>query len=632
MILHHQFEKKGTDLAHKNTIQIENQHDMLAYIVEMYDPTRNTFPFEANISTKNSAQNLVNVVANDGTVNIPLFIEISKSEINNFDKVAKKMAESRARGISNQYLDRQQFHQVKATINNPESSRSVVVYEFQIEVTIGDRNIFVPFIIYDLPGKEDIIKTYVDPVPADIATPTTVKSAIFSDFEDDTQANIDSPFNDVIKDHKISALMNPYLVPAYCDSAKLSAIVQYLESLDDIVSHGWRREFFGQLLDNWAIFYGMQVDSRGNVVRKDFDAAHVGGDPSISTPQIVTAPIMSFADFFSEDKINFTGAFPNLGPALPTDSDFNTKLSENLGILESFSELSAITSGKTAMLRYLLTLLIWQLMQYRALDVIARIIEISTGNQWSTESIHAPFESFYINETINGLINFLTIRVLNKSSPYESHVVGSLTAPTSSMREISSTLATQNYYRYIKNLDSIDSARDVNVKDALRVVSNPDLTRNIENNYRKNEIESFVAKYRTLVGMNYDSTVALQNQNVQKLLSTFRSAIYYDSFLYDNNKIFRNNEYGNVECSNAEAQHDFVDVNTNPTKVIRETNRPLIQDFLEPYQEKIKCWHLFYVVTNNDPERKGVSQLDMLENSMKFINILNSLFSSPCTI
>jgi hypothetical protein len=44
------------------------------------------------------------------------------------------------------------------TPNNPESSRSIIVYEFNILVD----NIYIPFVIVDLPGREEIIETYVN--------------------------------------------------------------------------------------------------------------------------------------------------------------------------------------------------------------------------------------------------------------------------------------------------------------------------------------------------------------------------------------------------------------------------------------------------------------------------------------
>lgn len=49
-------------------------------------------------------------------------------------------------------------NRITSTPNNPESSRSIIVYDIQIEV----KNKKVPFVIFDLPGREEIIQTYVN--------------------------------------------------------------------------------------------------------------------------------------------------------------------------------------------------------------------------------------------------------------------------------------------------------------------------------------------------------------------------------------------------------------------------------------------------------------------------------------
>ena len=50
---------------------------------------------------------------------------------------------------------------IRDTPNNPVSSRSVVIYDFQLN--IADKKDPVPFLIVDLPGREEIVQTYVEP-------------------------------------------------------------------------------------------------------------------------------------------------------------------------------------------------------------------------------------------------------------------------------------------------------------------------------------------------------------------------------------------------------------------------------------------------------------------------------------
>lgn len=53
---------------------------------------------------------------------------------------------------------RKKENRIRITSNNPESSRSVVIYEFHLLVN----DTYVPFVIIDLPGREEIVETYTD--------------------------------------------------------------------------------------------------------------------------------------------------------------------------------------------------------------------------------------------------------------------------------------------------------------------------------------------------------------------------------------------------------------------------------------------------------------------------------------
>lgn len=55
--------------------------------------------------------------------------------------------------------ERKKTGRIRDTPNNIVSSRSVLIYDFVIRV--GDKN--VPFIILDLPGREEIVASYIDP-------------------------------------------------------------------------------------------------------------------------------------------------------------------------------------------------------------------------------------------------------------------------------------------------------------------------------------------------------------------------------------------------------------------------------------------------------------------------------------
>jgi hypothetical protein len=56
--------------------------------------------------------------------------------------------------------EREKNLRIRDTPNNVVSSRSVIIYDFQIKISENKK---VPFIIIDLPGREEILQTYVEP-------------------------------------------------------------------------------------------------------------------------------------------------------------------------------------------------------------------------------------------------------------------------------------------------------------------------------------------------------------------------------------------------------------------------------------------------------------------------------------
>ncbi|AYV79260.1 MAG: kinesin-like protein [Faunusvirus sp.] len=81
--------------------------------------------------------------------------------IDNFSEFMDKIDEQRKNPDQKSGLPKR----ISTTPNNPESSRSILVYEFQLKIKDEDDMKkpakCVPFILFDLPGKEEIIDTYV---------------------------------------------------------------------------------------------------------------------------------------------------------------------------------------------------------------------------------------------------------------------------------------------------------------------------------------------------------------------------------------------------------------------------------------------------------------------------------------
>jgi len=79
--------------------------------------------------------------------------EITDGQINLFEKFIDKID-----------TKRKEEGRIKKTINNPDSSRSIMVYEFKVQIKSADGkpDKYVRFVVMDLPGKEDIKSSYVD--------------------------------------------------------------------------------------------------------------------------------------------------------------------------------------------------------------------------------------------------------------------------------------------------------------------------------------------------------------------------------------------------------------------------------------------------------------------------------------
>ena len=79
--------------------------------------------------------------------------ELDKTNINNFTNFIKKIN-----------AIRKNEGRIKSTLNNSESSRSIMIYDFKIEFKNTEKTIkkFTNFVLIDLPDKEDIYQTYCE--------------------------------------------------------------------------------------------------------------------------------------------------------------------------------------------------------------------------------------------------------------------------------------------------------------------------------------------------------------------------------------------------------------------------------------------------------------------------------------
>ena len=78
------------------------------------------------------------------------YSKLDLNQINNFSNIVELID-----------IQRKNAGRIKSTVNNPESSRSIMIYDFKItkkNTTSGDKP--VHFVVMDLPGKENLFETY----------------------------------------------------------------------------------------------------------------------------------------------------------------------------------------------------------------------------------------------------------------------------------------------------------------------------------------------------------------------------------------------------------------------------------------------------------------------------------------
>lgn len=399
---------------------------------------------------------------------------------------------------------------IKKTVNNPESSRSIMVYEFKVE--LNDKK-FVRFVVMDLPGKEDIKSSYVYPNK-------TVK-----EMQDEFCINLKSDILQDITGQKYlesavraSIFSNPIFISIFPTIAK--KLVEY--------------------------FNNNKTSIVGNDKLEDFMVTTINTKEGIST--LNNTPL--------------------------TDLLRNNEFSNRLKKRPSLDETKFGNCLKASeIMRYLI--------EKNKLDTIINFYEsesesgILDNNKTKCKNAGAlPFEGFYINENILGLVNTLRTRLNRNFKPDEKDLMGNFFSNNMPPKMVDDT----NIFANEKNGETV--AQTYFIRDLLR-----------------NELEKGRETY--LIDDTGNHLITNEtNYNSNYLNKSIKSWIE-DS--YDFNKSY--------------------------------TEKPPIATFMEAYfstfddstssgpKYVINNFYLFYVVSNNDPGRCA-NQIKLINDSKNFIDAI----------
>jgi len=125
-----------------------------------------------------------------------------KDAFANFKLLTDGIDEIRKQEIKDEVINKNLPPRIRDTPNNKESSRSIIIYEFKLTIKENGVNKTSTFLIVDLPGREDIAKTFVDPYQK-----PTIQKAIKTGFENLKPENISKAEADILNTDNV---MNHY--------------------------------------------------------------------------------------------------------------------------------------------------------------------------------------------------------------------------------------------------------------------------------------------------------------------------------------------------------------------------------------------------------------------------------------
>lgn len=623
-VIHHVIDNRNPrTLKSVDRIVFNNKHDIFAYIMDLKNPRAGTkFSVNSrdkfNLSGTNSRNNISKYFDDiNGELHMrdSTYIEIvHPDQYYNFNTLVGNIDNLRKKGLEIKKLLEHLAKQIKPTINNPESSRSILVYDFEINLDrTSDNPVFVPFIIYDLPGKEDVYRTYVDSVGYD-------NEKSFRDFP-----------KDIAKERKSTYVTNPLLIPIFDENANIIRDILIKLSNDELSPEPYtatgpptkfNEEFEKNIVED-IIKYTITTFAYPDANNNDY--TDPGASYTVGSLYQNPDSIKTFYQLFVEDNIK-----PELYDLDMAQESLVIKLGI-IGINGPFED-GIIDKNLIAMeLRVLIcVIIIAYLIKHQLFDLLVEIINVvvngSNGSNdnsnggWSRSKIYSFYEAYYINENVVGLLQYLINNILKKNSTIEEQD----TINENINEIVNKNYKTANRYRAILNLFKTHPDEPVNndygftVNTDLLTVKSADGKINV---LKEMEIDDFKNKNQ----VSDDGIFGTRDSIRENMYNKMANVISFENRgKYDNNKIFRSGN-ASFTCTVEDIPNGQNVI--NPRKAIVsgdpeylvETNRPLLQDFIEPYEQKISFYYVFYVVSNNQMKLKAEEQIKLLNNSMPFI-------------
>lgn len=523
--------------------------------------------------------------------------EIKTNQINGFSDIVDQIDKVR-----------KSTGRIKATVNNPESSRSIMIYDFKINLnkTINGKS-FVHFVVMDLPGKENLFQTYCEtPDPNfDIADK-------FTNFKD-AAGTYDN------KLLKAMFYMNPLWLSLIPETA------MFFDEKND-GNHLSVRDAYGA--------YGPSGSIKGKGIEVYGTYQSVGSKTKtfldkVYKPRATDGKQVSTEEHFTKQQ------GPNQHLQFHTlDERLLFSRPDNLSIIPDINERKAIINvlglrGLSERSMFTIVNLIKDGDLIGLGDKLNKMLKTTninigtdTNKIMKTNSElrygYAGLEGIYINENILGLLQVLANRVRTIRTKESVPVV---CEQIENYRKIITKTKNEKIPIDITILNDTKNNQLV-INDRITPAEQADIIKNID---PKQSL--FVDEdefYSQIVYMMDFSriTVGEVSEYTNKKPAAFRDNIEKDTSLYFNTNL-RNSKFN--------TDNDVLKyVNNYDYNKIFNITEPPIKKILEPYLEEINNFYLFFVVSNNLKSSKSGDietcdkQMKLLYDTRVFMNVISA--------
>ena len=659
LLIHHRLKDTGPLALHgtDSHIVFTNRYDMLSYVMDLKQPGPGIDPIHGTPIPTTKVKLQDDGVGNTKSRHISLhpgtnasnteltfdtYRKITRDQYENFSDFVKTIIDKnqREKGFKFKQILEHELKQVKPTINNPDSSRSILIYDFQIKK--AGTNTFTPFLIYDLPGKEDLFGTYITKNPSDTID-LKKKEGSFSDIPGDDIQMDDS----TIKVRKANYVMNPFMasvfdnnidktIDYFTKNVDFKAGMNFIEGklITKVLNSGLEYSILKKPGTSGAPFDldngtpGFHIRDFYNTLPTTFDDLFKLSVMDGATPPKILVPSLIKADYIT-DANNFNVYIGK--PGGPGAIAYNS-----LGKGNSIS----VNDAEKNIYLIVTFNLIYVLIKEKYFDVIVGLINhlVDDKKNWTTTKIYAFFEAFYINENISGILHYLLSdpKIVNQPSGFKLQSNSGKSALDTYSNQYKSYFIYKTLINFNKSIakGGISGLNLPTVKvPAEFEPDNPAMGRYP---FERKNIEDFLAKYRINPDLTFIVSGMTPQPTTTELIKTYEAILYrQNKELYNSGSIFRNGIMGKTS-SNCEPAIDrkINDPNTikitynDPNFVVSPpqqsdiTNIPLIQELIDPYKPKIDNYYIFYLITNTTRTLKGEKQIELLNTSVEFINAI----------